>query len=553
MLPIIVLLENESSTSQSLLPTLSAENYQVVPVNDVDQAITNAHAGAMDLLILTSDSCRNGDVQAICAAMESYLPVLVICDAISDALLDRFEGIDVDTFITRPVNKRLLLSKIASSLKNRQLYQQEIKQRKQLLEYWQLVDMEQEVAAKIFNNVLKRQLLETDVVKAILSPMALFNGDMVLVGKTPDNHLHLLLGDSTGHGLSASIAATPTSEIFYGMTQKGFAMVDIVREINSKLFKLLPTNMFLAATAATLYPEKTLTLITCGLPEHFLVNNLDGSCKTIHSKNIPLGIQDSVELEEQNFTVGSHHSLYLFTDGVFEAENRSGEAFGSERIVQAISENPAVGFETLRACLAEHSQGLQQQDDITIVKLICDVDMVSWQDSASQQTKRKVVPLNWKSSMQFDIDTLRVVNPVPVMVNALMEIQGLQDHRQAIFMIVSELFANALDHGLLELDTAIKNTPEGFVRFYQLKDERLESRQQGRIRFSFSHRPSGQGGRLIVKVTDSGAGFDWHKQAPQLVDNAVFGWRGIRLLESLCTQLTYHGKGNRVTAVFDWQ
>jgi anti-sigma regulatory factor (Ser/Thr protein kinase) len=338
------------------------------------------------------------------------------------------------------------------------------------------------------------------------------------------------------------------------MARKGFALPDIVREINLKLYGMLPTNMFLAATAVGLYPDsKTLSLITCGLPEHFIVNVLDGRHTTVKAKNIPLGITEQIDLELKNFSVDKHHHLFLMTDGVFEAENPLGEVFGSERVLNAIKQNPQDGIAALQACLHEHTQGLNQKDDISLVELVCDVDKIPWQTRNTIQTEHQPAALHWKSSMEFDIDALRIVNPVPVLVNALMEIQGLKRHRQAIFLIVSELFANALDHGVLKLDSNVKSTSDGFMRFYQMKEDRLGNWGQGRIRLSVSHKPMPDGGQLTIKVMDSGDGFDWKTRHQTLDCNEGFCGRGLKLVETLCSSLTYQGKGNRVTAVFNWQ
>jgi len=167
------------------------------------------------------------------------------------------------------------------------------------------------------------------------------------------------------------------------------------------------------------------------------------------------------------------------------------------------------------------------------------------------ESQKQVPPLRWKSSMEFDIQALRQVNPVPVLVNTLMEIQGLHSHRQSIFLIISELFSNALDHGVLMLDSAIKTTPEGFMQFYELRQERLNSWSEGRIRLLLSHQPTEQGGQLKVKVVDSGDGFI--RLNSQQQNQQGFSGRGVKLLETLCSSLIYHGKGNRVTATFDWR
>lgn len=551
----MLLIEDDQTRQEGIAELLKSFDYTHVTVSGYLEAVQFfVNGGQATVIIAFYHPDLLDELTEIRSVTEGYLPVLLICDEFDIDAIEVCNDAEIDGVIVRPVNRFQFKTTLISVLRMGQVRTYELEQRRQLLEHWQRIDLEHEVALRIYNTVLCKNLLNTEVVKSLISPMALFNGDVLFVAKSPDNSLHLLLGDFTGHGLSASIAAIPTADMFYGMTDKGFSISDIVAEINKKLYKMLPTNMFLAATAVALLPDsKNLSLITCGLPEHFLVNRQDGSHTVIRSKNLPLGIQANCELEEQHFLVNSEQQLFLFTDGVFEAENYSGEAFGSERIIAAICDHND-GLEVLRDKLAEHCQSLVQKDDISLVQLICDVDKVPWRNETIQTKARVMPPMHWKSSMEFAIDTLQVISPVPVMVNALMDIQGLQEHRQSIFMIVNELFANALDHGLLKLDSSIKNSADGFMEFYQMKEDRLQSSESGKIRFQFIHHPCEQGGRLVIKVSDSGEGFCRQQQQLQsLESNSGFCGRGLQLLESLCSSLTFHGRGNRVTAVFDWQ
>ena len=528
---------------EEVFDLLATAGYQCHTFTDSGKALEWIRRGSAlpDVLIVLNG--EDAGWEAIRAASDGYVPVLIVGEQKDVDSLDSYQQAGIDTFIARPVNPCLLGMNIRLALRLRG-YE---------ANYRQQMDLEQEIAETIYRNVLQSHYLHTEVIKSALPPMALFSGDLLLVERTPDNHLHVFLGDFSCHGLSASVVALPVSSIFYGMSQKGFAMADIVREINAKLHKMLPINQFLAATAATLYPNANkLGLISCGLPNPVLVNDLDGSYSIVESKNIPLGVYSSIELEEQNFTVSQHHHLYLMTDGMLDAENIDGEAFGMARVIDAARGRS--GFDALQISLDQHIQGTRQKkDDISLVELVCDVDNVPWQSTRTEQAPHQIQALNWKTAMEFGVDALRILNPVPVMVNALMEIQGLQEHRQSIFLIISELFANALDHGVLGLDSAIKATPEGFMRFYELKEERMQSLRQGKIRLLFAHSPTGRGGRLTIKVSDSGDGFDWRsKQYQNLDNNTGFSGRGLGLLETLCTRLTFHGKGNRVTAVFDW-
>jgi two-component system, HptB-dependent secretion and biofilm response regulator len=57
----------------------------------------------------------------------------------------------------------------------------------------------------------------------------------------------VLVGDLTGHGLVASIGTVPIAEVFYGITDKGFSIPELIAEINDKTRRILPIGRFLAA------------------------------------------------------------------------------------------------------------------------------------------------------------------------------------------------------------------------------------------------------------------------------------------------------------------
>jgi serine phosphatase RsbU (regulator of sigma subunit) len=67
----------------------------------------------------------------------------------------------------------------------------------------------------------------------------------VLNAVRPVGGAHILICDFSGLGLSAAVAALPVAEMFYQMTSKGYALSDIVRDINSKLHFILPQGFFL--------------------------------------------------------------------------------------------------------------------------------------------------------------------------------------------------------------------------------------------------------------------------------------------------------------------
>ena len=554
-----ILVADDSRTLRMLLEQiLAAENFQVISACDGVQAMELFQKEQPELVVLDIMMPYMDGIEVAQrirkSKLEGYVPIIFVTGMSDEDNLKRCVDVGGDDFIVKPFNPVMLAAKVNSLLRFKNLYLEQMQQKKKLQAFQLLADQEQEVAATLYENLLHADFQEASNLRYLLSPAALFNGDILLTAKSPGNQFYCLLGDFTGHGLSASIGAGPTAEIFYGMTRKGFGAIEILNEINRKMHKFLPVNMFLAVTMVSLNPEsRTMSLISCGLPDHYLLNRATSDVRVIESHNLPLGITDSFELQAQHFEVTGDDFLYLFTDGVIEAENAQGDPFAAEGVISCLTQHEKPGFDLILEKLQLHSQNLQQQDDITLVELRCDVETTPWNVPIEAVKPSPIIPLPWKSSMEFHVTTLRHINPVPVMVNSLMEIQGLQNHRESIFVIVSELFANSLDHGLLKLDSCMKKTAEGFIGFFELRQQRLNLLEDGRIKVSFDHQPKDNGGRLIIRVQDSGEGFEYNNIFSSLNENEENYGRGIQLVRKLCHEFEYIGDGNRVKAIFEWE
>jgi len=109
-----------------------------------------------------------------------------------------------------------------------------------------------------------------------------------------------------------------------------------------------------------------------------------------------------------------------------------------------------------------------------------------------------------------------------------------------------------LDHGVMGLDSSLKQSASGFSRYYELKDRTLAGLTEGFVRFDFtSEIVSGQG-IFKIRVSDSGSGFDLARLTSQAGSNGGYYGRGLALLRNLCAELNYLGCGNQVEAIFHW-
>ncbi|MEO5365563.1 MAG: response regulator [Magnetococcus sp. WYHC-3] len=80
-----------------------------------------------------------------------------------------------------------------------------------------------------------------------LHPVETVSGDLLLTALRPDGARHVLLGDFTGYGLPAAIAAPLVDDVFHSMTAKGFAPGVILGEIHRKIQARLSRDITLKA------------------------------------------------------------------------------------------------------------------------------------------------------------------------------------------------------------------------------------------------------------------------------------------------------------------
>jgi anti-sigma regulatory factor (Ser/Thr protein kinase) len=118
-----------------------------------------------------------------------------------------------------------------------------------------------------------------------------------------------------------------------------------------------------------------------------------------------------------------------------------------------------------------------------------------------------------------------------------------------LFTVLSELYNNALDHGLLKLDSSLKESD--FSTYLHERESRLEALGEGLVTLSVKCAYRGGCANLEILVGDSGAGFDPALLPPSRED-APYG-RGLRLVRGLCDSLEFNSTGNRAMVTHAWE
>ena len=485
-------------------------------------------------------------------AGEALVPVIFLTSMSEDEALVRCLEAGGDDFLPKPYNQIILAAKIHAMERMRRLQATVLKQRDELARHHGHLLNEQRVAKAVFDQVAHSGCLGAGNIRYLQSPYALFNGDLLLAAASPGGDLYVLLGDFTGHGLPAAVGAMPLADVFYGMTAKGYGLAETLREMNAKLKRILPPDMFCCATLINVsVNRRVLEVWNGGMPDGYLLKE-NGERVSVPSRALPLGIlsPERFEPKTQVYPIEQGDRIFLLSDGVIETTNHDETLFGAERLEAVLDRNTDRDrlFEDIReALLRFHGES---RDDVSMVQVKV-VDSASLPPAVLTPDRGQPTPTDWSVSFEFRTETLKRYNPLPFLLQLLQEVQGLRGQSGALYTVLTELYSNALEHGVLGLDSSLKRDATGFARYYQLREERLRELADGYVKVGLPVDPRGEeGGRLIITIEDSGAGFD--VPATLAGQGGAYSGRGVKLVKALSRSAEWADDGRSARVEFAW-
>ncbi|MCO4798804.1 MAG: SpoIIE family protein phosphatase [Colwelliaceae bacterium] len=546
---------------------LKEEGYRVFTANDGARAVAIYIKFKPDLVLMDINMPIMNGYEAArkiksLSNKNSLCPLIFITSMDTDqAFIESIEA-GGDGILVRPFSPEVFKAKIKSIQRISDLYGtiKELQQEQQ---------KDAELAEQLMADVIESRNYGLDRIGIVKKPATLFSGDIQLTALSPNGDINALLGDFTGHGLRSSIGAIPLSETFRAMTKKGFSIFEIITEINQQLYDLLPTDLFLAAGFVSLSShDKSAYIFNAGLPDTYIFDSTGKIKHKVESSHPPLGVLPNLlpEVPLSVINIMPTDRIVLLSDGIVEARNEEGDMYDIERFEQAailgvIKNNVS---QSVLKNVIEFCQGIPQEDDISLIDIPCG----GWQQLYSSNKKNNEesieslstvdVPSSsaWHWKLSLSGSRLASVNPIPMAMNQIHEIEGSGEHWQSVFTILTELYVNALDHGVLELSSDYKNSPEGFTDYYKEREKRLKDLTSGFIDISLAYFPIKSGGKLEVKIKDSGKGFDFTKLNKNIDStkgsNIELSGRGINLVEQICEHMSFSEAGTLIEASYIW-
>lgn len=559
--PLTILIAEDSAADRMLLSSIvRRQGHEVLTAANGAEAVEafrlqRPQLVLMDAMMPVMDGFEAArQIKAL--AGETLVPIIFLTSLTESEALARCLEAGGDDFLAKPYNQVILAAKIKAMDRLRRLQATVLEQRDQIARHHDYLLNEQRVAKAVFDKVAHSGCLNAPNIRYLQSPYALFNGDLLLAAFTPAGDMHVLLGDFTGHGLPAAVGAMPLAEVFYGMTAKGYGLSETLREMNAKLKRILPVDMFCCATLLCLsFQRRSVEVWNGGMPDGYLHSIASGERTQLTARHLPLGVLSPQTFDDRTevFPMAVGDRVFLLSDGVIDTCDANEQLFGVERLQRVFAANrrPDQLFEEIEQALRDFRG--EARDDVSMVE----VSLLE----AAQLTPPALVysdsgqscPLDWSVSFEFRAATLKRFNPLPYLLQLLLEVHGLRAQSGALYSVLAELYSNALEHGVLGLDSSLKRDASGFTRYYQQRNARLDELQDGYVRVHLQVAPKGEGGCLTIRVEDSGKGFDVDRVMARPLDGARLSGRGVSLIRQLSRNANWSDDGRSARVEFFWE
>jgi phosphoserine phosphatase RsbU/P len=235
------------------------------------------------------------------------------------------------------------------------------------------------------SQVIQRALLPQQVpsisgydIAAFSRPAQIVTGDYFDFLPFEDGTHGFVVGDVSGHGVSAGILMTSLQTVFHTLAPETDSPVDVLKRINRLYIRNINFTTFVTLFFAKLDPQtRMLSYASAGHNPPLLYRSATKENSWLKPTGPAIGLMQEYAVRQDSVQLRQGDILLLYTDGIVEALNpRQDEQFGYERLLEVVRQSEGLPtneiIQKIWQILNEFTQGSLPADDITLV--VCRVN-----------------------------------------------------------------------------------------------------------------------------------------------------------------------------------
>lgn len=249
------------------------------------------------------------------------------------------------------------------------------------------------IKESLANERYKEQLSIAKTVQKSLLPTEVFNnealtvealsvaadevgGDYYDILAIDQDQYGLIIGDVSGKGTSAAFQMAQMKGVFHSLVREKLSPKVFIQKTNQALSQCLDKSAFITATYFEIDTQaQTLSFSRAGHCPGLLYSAKKKEVSLLEEEGMGLGILRNSTYDkyvvESTVPYSGGDVLLLYTDGITEAKNETGEQFGEERLKQSFLENGAQPPNLIKKAIKEALKGfmgsLTIDDDYTLL------------------------------------------------------------------------------------------------------------------------------------------------------------------------------------------
>lgn len=275
---------------------------------------------------------------------------------------------------SEPFNRRdqRFLSIIAAQsgelIRNRRLQAEALEKKR--------IEQELALARKIQMSLIPKEVPQAEKLQIIgyIQTADMVGGDYFDYFNLGDGQIGVAIADVSGHGPSAALIMTMVKGILHSLAQKFESAGRALRELNAVLYNIVPPEIFVSMLFLVFdAPKGILRFASAGHPPLLHYHRQSASCQAERIFSPALCLSPDSEYSEREIPLAPGDLFFIYTDGVTEVSDASGNMLAEEGLLRAVrataAQTPGEIIEHLKNTIRLFAGNTPQNDDLAMIAI----------------------------------------------------------------------------------------------------------------------------------------------------------------------------------------